>query len=139
MSFHPLNPGIDQSLLGVGANPDLIDTTKFIEKDYVERAHYLGKEGGSNNNNATRIILTIIISAIIFVTIVSIFDVFRNAINNYYAKKALLDPKSGNTQQEIDSTLIANHEGLISSIIFAVLCVIISIIVIYFAWSFLNK
>ena len=59
---------------------------------------------------------------------VSIYDVLRNMINNYYAKKALENPKAKNTKQDIISTEIANKEGLTASIIFSLICIIIAVI-----------
>ncbi len=135
MSFHPLSPGIDQSLLGVGANPDLIDISRYINRDFVDRAHYLAKEG----NNMSKLVLTVIISAIIFVTVVAIYDVIRNVINNYYAMKALTNPEAENSEHEINSTLIANNDGFISSMVFAGICIAIAAFVLYFAWPYLKR
>lgn len=136
MSFHPLRGGFDQSLLGVGADPDLLDINRLSNKDYIDRAHYLAKTKDSDSS-LRRTIITIVISAILFVTIVSIYDVLRNAINNHYARVALTDPRAKNTQQEITSTLIANKQGLISSIVFAILCIVIALIVIYILYLYL--
>lgn len=76
---------------------------------------------GDDNNNDTNFkhrVMMIIITAIVFV---AIFDVIRNFISNYYAKKSLYDPKSNNSQENINRSLIANRETFVSS------CVIICI------------
>jgi len=103
------------SLLGV--------STQFIERDNPIRQ---SRGAGS----ATSLIM-IFVSAVIFVTMVAIFEVLKNAINNYYAEIALNDPDVNNTPEDILTTTTANRYGLISSFVFAVICVIIAIIVLY--------
>lgn len=137
MSFHPLSPGISQSLLGVGANPDLLDSSRYINRDYIDRSHYLSE--GKVPSGYTKLILTVIISAIVFVTIVAIYDVLRNAINNKYAKIALEDPAAQNTQESINSTEIANQQALISSIVFAILCILSAIVLVYIIVQYLKS
>lgn len=120
MSFHPLQGGFQSSLLGVGTTNKVLDIDREDREDlYEKRVH------GSKDNNT---IVIIIISAILFVTIIAIYDVLRNVINNHYAKIALTDPKAENTQQDINSTLVANTQGLIASIVFAIICIIIAVI-----------
>lgn len=128
MSFHPLKGGFDQSLLGVGANSEIIGSTKL-----VNRAHYLAKPG--EGFNFSRTVIIIIVSAVIFVTVVSFYDVIRNIISNHYAKIALTDPKAQNTSQQISSTLVANQQGLTSSIMFCLFCIAVASIVIFIIYQ----
>ncbi len=83
-----------------------------------------------NNGNYINLFLKIVISAIIFLTIIAIYNVINTAIDNYYSNIALNDPNSNNTQEEIDRTNIANYYGLISTIVYALVCLIISIILV---------
>lgn len=123
MSFHPLSGGFGQSLLGVGSTPKIfnLDVSDRQSTELYERRMH-----GPRNT-----IIVIIISAMIFILLVSIYDVVRNIINNKYAKIALTNPKSKNTKDDIDRTLIANHQGLLASIIFSTFCMITTIIVLY--------
>jgi len=121
MSFQPLSEGLSSSLLGVA------DPVKFVDP-----VRYEGRIHAPFPSEPTikYTLLIIIISAIIFVTALSVYDVVRNLINNYFAKQALLNPVSNNTKEDIDRTLIANRGGLISSSIFSVFCIILAIILI---------
>ncbi len=73
MSYLPIHPGFNESLIGVE------DTDTIYNKLH-----------GFKKNT----IIIIIISALIFVTIISIFDVFRTIIDNKYSKLALTDPRT---------------------------------------------
>ena len=117
MAFHPLQGGINSSLLGIGVAPRILDSNNQGRELYPRRID----SGGRENT-----IFVIIMSAVIFITIISIADVIRNYINNYYARRALRNPLSRNTQKEINNTLIANQEGLNASITFMVFCIIFS-------------
>ena len=68
-------------------------------------------------------ILIIIISAIIFVTVVAAYDVIKTIIANYYAREALINPKSHNSKNDINRTIIANQNALIAAIVFSLVCV----------------
>lgn len=122
MYFTPLRGGFKQSLIGVATPGRFVDVTDQDNRLYPKR------RPGTDNSNA---IILVIITAILFVTIISIYDVIRNIINNHYASKALRDPLAHNDPQDIESTLIGNKEGLIASIVFAVLCLITGGILIY--------
>lgn len=145
MSFYPLQGGFNESLLGTAVSP---------RRFYMSRSR-VRSEGGlpensdescekgirTSTNQSNEILDTIIavfISAFIFVTLISIYDVIRNAINNYYASITLNDPRTNNKPQDILNTEIANEKGLISSAVFAIFCMISSIILIsflIFLWS----
>lgn len=131
MSFHPVNAGFSRSLLGNSNTIYNADQDTLIDRDI----HGVRENNSKNRGLSTLII--VILSAMIFVTIIAIFDVFKNAINNYYAARALKNPKAGNSQQDINSTLIANTEGLTASVIFAILCIVLTLIAIYFLYSYI--
>lgn len=124
MSFHPLNGGFSSSLLGTATTPKIIHVEN-TKNDYYRRI--------SNDKNKNTIFI-IFVSAIIFVFVVSIYDIIRNAINNYYAQMALKNPKTKNTQQDIDNTIIVNNYSFNSSIVFGgvTLISVLIILIIYF-------
>lgn len=128
MSFYPLKGGFDQSLLGVGANNEILNPTKL-----VNRARYLAKTG--EGFDFSRTVIVIIVSAVIFVTIVSFYDVIRNLIANHYAKLALTDPQAQNTEQQISSTLIANQQGLTSTVMFCLFCIVMASLIIFIIYQ----
>lgn len=136
MSFRPItSQTTGEALLGIA------DPTKFVDvyRNDVGRSIYEKRihGNGDKTQNIKYTIIIIIVSAIIFVTIVSIYDIFRNLINNYYAQITLEEPNSGNSETEIKSTLIANKYSLISSLFFAIFCIITSIILIYLLIKFI--
>jgi hypothetical protein len=130
-SFVPLNGGFSQSLLGAGTTTTLIDTAKFNEKG-LEELH-------PQESGVSKSILLVIISAIIFVTVVSFYDVLRTFINTIFAKIALEDPNAHNTQQDIDSTEIANKEAILASITFFSLCLILAVLIVGVIYKYLSK
>lgn len=98
-----------------------------IDIDVYEKNIH-GSSNSQKYNNIFKTIIIIIISAIIFVMIVSIYDVIRNVVSNIYAKKTLRDPTLKFTKIEIKRTLKTNKNALIASVIFAVICIIIALI-----------
>lgn len=129
MSYLPLHPGFNQSLLGVGASPNTFDL------DLRDTDQLYGKLHGSSKKNT---IVVIIVSALIFITVISLFDIARNLIHNKYAKRALTDPRTKLTKTDITNTLIANHDGLLASIAFSTFCIIITVIVLYLISIFIK-
>jgi hypothetical protein len=131
MSFQPITgTGIGPSLLGVG---DPIKFIRPVDNDPLEDrtdSRDLHGDRDSKGTNYIKTVLLVVISALIFVSIVALFDVLRNALDNYYAKQALENPASGNTETDIAATEIANQYNLLSSIVFASITSLISIILI---------
>uniref|UniRef100_A0A6C0LSF5 Uncharacterized protein n=1 Tax=viral metagenome TaxID=1070528 RepID=A0A6C0LSF5_9ZZZZ len=129
MNFEPLKPGsLSSALLGFGEPIELPSSPKENDSIYSKGIH----KGRALDISIKYDLMMIIISAIIFVTIISMYDVIRNIIGSYFAKKALFNPIVAHNINDINSTLIANRKTLMSSIIFASMCVIISLISVYF-------
>jgi hypothetical protein len=85
-------------------------------------------------------IVLIIISAIIFVTVVAIYDLIRTAIDNYFANQALIDPNSHNTPDEIEAAQIANQNVFVASVVFAGITIALAVIAILFlVWLLQTK
>jgi len=127
-AFVPLeHTGLTTSLLGTGDPVKYLPEARSEEpRNIYRRIH--GSERKITPNSYT--IILIVISALIFITVVAVFDVVRNAINNYYAKKALKDPRSNNTKRDIERAVIANKNNFYSSVTFAFITLFISIILI---------
>src|SRR5579871_4618304 len=121
VSFQPLSTqGTSLALIGA-ADPVKFTDTNRPESDrtlYDKRIH------GPKSDKSTFIytLVIVIISAILFVTMVAIYDVFRNSISDVYARRALTDEGSSNTPDEINGALIANRQALIASGFFALFC-----------------
>jgi hypothetical protein len=126
------NTGLSTALAGA------VEPTKFIN---IPRSDDIIYETRPNELYEKRIhgrpdrmesikftIIIVIISAIIFVTVIAIYDIIRNGINNYYASLALNDPASHNSPEQIEQTEIANSNALWSSMVFASLCLISAIV-----------
>lgn len=128
MAFQPTLSGFNSSLYGMADPARFFDSNRLESRNdlYEQKIH-------SNENNSRSIIYTliiIIISAIIFVTIISLFDVIRGYITNYYANQALIDPISQNTPIDITRTNLANQENQTANITFFIVCIVISIFII---------
>lgn len=120
MSFVPISQSdINASLFGVGAQTRVLD-----ESLYGKRIHGPRQDEGKS----LHLFFVIIVSAIIFVTTVALYDVIKAALNNHYSNIALTDPNSHNSQEDIDRTNIADYYSLQATIIFAVICIVIAII-----------
>ena len=126
MSFHPLHVGTATALLGVADPGKFVDVSRIESTPLSERG--ISAPRTSSRSTFVYTIVIVIISAIIFVAMISIYDIFRNSINNVYARKALINPDSGNRPQDISATLIANRNALISSGIFCLICIMIAIV-----------
>lgn len=62
---------------------------------------------------------SIVVSAIIFVTVVAVFSVISTIISNYFVDKTASDPRAKNTKLDILKTRITNQNLLLSNLIFA--------------------
>ena len=127
MSFRPVAPGpsFDQSLFGA-------ETTRSMMEDRLfsgDRDEPSGSESNKTRLNLNTV-LVVAVSAIIFLTIIAIYELVKGYINNYYAERSLRNPNSNNSEKDIRSTLIANEENLKSIATFALVAIIIAIITI---------
>lgn len=72
--------------------------------------------------------IVILITIIIFIALDSVYDVIKEWIVGHYAKKALSNPRSKNSKEDIERTLIANQESLTATIIFSIVCITLCIV-----------
>lgn len=136
MSLQPTSSsGYKNSLLG----QDYLYNFKNIplRNQTLYRRNISADNTDDDNNPKTipsnrSIIILSIVGAILFILVVSLFDIVRNWINNYYAEKALRDSASNVSTDDINSTIIANYQSLIASIVFAIFCVIVGVVSVYF-------
>lgn len=145
MSFTPISSGLSTALSGAIEPTKFLDITRSdirsdsgdkiiirnenVRSDVLENRHIHGPSERKEDKIRYTIII-VMISAIIFVTTVSIYDVIRNALNTYYANLALTDPNSHNTNEDIERTKIANQNQLWSSMVFSAICIFSAIILI---------
>src|SRR5438105_15887759 len=108
---------------------DNYNRPEFQEKALYQRK--IGIESRSSNSPSLKYtLILIIISAIIFVTIVSLYDVLRNFISKTYATATLNDPISHNLPEQIEATLLANNNAFYASLTFAGTCLLLAIVLI---------
>lgn len=128
-SFSPLGSGyLNNSLLGVADPVKFTDPLRPENTELLARHVHDRTDTGSKQEMIKYTILIIVISAIIFVTVVASYDVIKTIIANYYARAALINPKSHNKQNDINRTIIANQNSLISASVFALICIASTII-----------
>lgn len=138
MSFLPLEGNLSESLLGIGTTRPILRSPRYINRSLSSRLNPEEVEG-THGESINKLILTVIISAIIFVTFVALYDVLKNYINNHYARIALEDPRAENSEHDIIKTEIANQESLISSMVFAGVCIVIAVISLYFIIKYIKE
>ena len=131
MSFHPISSGNLGESLGGTATTIGIRASGLLESNIrdprdvsLEERHIHGP--AEKRERPVHIVIVIIISAILFVTIVSLYDVLRAWIINYYAEITLKDPISNNTENDIRKTLLANWNSFKAAAFFACMCVVTS-------------
>ena len=130
MSFIPptSDTKIETSLFGVG------DPVKFRFEDLDLR------RGEDKPHESTiNTIVLIFISAIIFVTVIAIYDIAKNYFNNYYSKRSLLESNNENISKDLPNNAIFNKNNLASSIIFAIFCSLTLIIILIFYFKIFKK
>jgi len=140
MSFVPLKGGFSSSLLGAGTTPSLMEIAERRPREDVktleERIHAPSERKEKHHHRNT--IIIVIISAIIFVTVVSMYDVVRVYFNAKYADKALNDPNAHNDPDQVSSTTIANYYSFISSVGFSLFCLASAVILISILYRFIR-
>jgi len=122
MAYTPASGGLSSALSGV------VEPTKFVRSNDLYGRHIHG--GTDKTQTIKYTVMIVIVSAIIFVGVISIYDVIRNMVNGYYANRALEDPNSHNTKEEIERTKIANRNLLYASIVFAGIVIVLAIVLI---------
>lgn len=137
MSFHPIQQGFSSSLLGIAdpvkfVDPSRIDTSLLdkdstADKSLTDRRIHAGRD---KTQTIRYTLIIIVISAIIFVTVIAIYDVLRIVITNFYAKAALTDPKAQVTPTDLTRTLIANYESFLATLVFALIAIFLALILI---------
>lgn len=83
-----------------------------------------------------RKVIWIVVSAIIFVVIVAIYELLRISLNNYFYLQAVEDPRCNYKKHKCTQELAKNHNNLISACIFALLTILTAAIIlpILFSW-----
>jgi hypothetical protein len=88
------------------------------------------------------LLVVIILTIIIFVAVLSVYDLIKEKIIVQHAKKALLNPRSRNTSDEIERTLIANRESYNATMHFSVVAIFIAVIFLpflFYAYILLSR
>jgi len=139
---NPTKLDIQTSLLGIGAprfDQNYIATNKLQDFSRSIGSRPKEKEKNNLNTNYVKIMLVTIVSAIIFILAVAIYDVIREIINNYYSKKIIEDPEYEATDKEKNREIIKERYSLISTIVFALVVLISAIVLIPIIICFLRK
>ena len=134
-SFTPDTRFGSASLLGVGVPIRYHPISKqdvYIPdiRESPERGIHPSDEEQKFNSEYIHTVIIILISAVIFVTAVALYEVIRVYIGNYYANTALNDPESSNTLQDITRIRVANQATFTSTVIFAFICLISALILV---------
>ena len=68
--------------------------------------------------------LIIIMTAIIFITILALFELISSIVNNYYTHRAFADPRSQHSRKEVINTLIESRETINANMMYVLICAI---------------
>lgn len=105
-----------ESLLGVGAPRQLFERNIY--------------DDASQTKASIHTVILVMISAIVFVVVIAMYDVVRNYIKDYYAKIELEDHRGELPTKDIVEAELANRENLQSSLVFALFCLVTGVILI---------
>lgn len=128
MSFHPITPGFGQSLLGVANTTTIINplgTDIFGNEINIYRP--AGVIPKPQNISVRTTIIFLLVVALIFIGIVSIYAVVQRLINNYFTERALKNPLSKYQSTDINRTILFNSYFLIGIIILAILAILLAL------------
>jgi len=141
MAFVPIERvSLGTALLGTGEPVRFRAAEENIfERGIPGREDIYARTHGKSKKSYSKTILLVVISAVIFVTAVAIYDVFRSWITNYFARKTLEDPREKNASDDIRKTEIANHNTYLSNVTFAVFTLLIAAIAIPTAIYLIQK
>jgi len=129
MAFKPLSGETSSALLGV-AEPTKLSLLGSTDAERLgladiaksnETSYYGKRIHAPSDESSKKIIIVVIISALIFVSVISLFDVLKSLVNNFI----LVLP------------IPTEWQDFSSSFVFSVLTIIISIILIYLLVKFL--
>lgn len=135
MSFTPLSGGLSTALSGVVEPTKFMDFRDLNEKPsglYERRMHGPSMKD-KKNTTLKYTIIVVIISAVVFVTIISLYDIVRAYFNKIFATISLNNPESNNSPEAILRTQIANDNQFWSTLSFSAFCLITAVILIAIA------
>ena len=127
MSLYPSSFDLNKSLIGMTEPGKFIDPLRIESRDLTSRNIH----GHISHEDTIRYTIVITcISAIIFVTIISMYDVLRNIVNSYYTENYFENSNNNMSEDDITRIRISNKNTIISSVIFSLLCILSAIILI---------
>lgn len=94
-------------------------------------------DGGKKEFITARKSIWILVSAIIFIVIVAIYEILRISVNNYFFLKSSEDPECHYKKHKLEQKLSRNYNNLVSACVFGVLVTLSAAIIIpiLFSWS----
>lgn len=81
-------------------------------------------------------IVLIIISAVVFVTVVAVYSVFSTIITNYWSEKAA---RKFSDKKELAKLRLNNKNSLYANLIFAVFAILLGIILVPYLLSYIKE
>lgn len=111
--------------IGTGLSGAAIPRVQEIYKDFRPKGGYKDEE---DTNKSASLLITIIITIILFVLGVAFYDIIKIYIANKFAYQALIDKRSNNTQEDISRIALANQAELEADIVFFIVVFIIALI-----------
>ncbi len=119
---------------------EVIDHSKFLRllEKYTELFRN-AKNGSTQTSQVTGYLLVVVfISALIFISVNSIYDVVKISVSNLYTETALLNVQSTNKIDDIERTITVNEHNLKASALFATICVLSTITILLLTFKILH-
>lgn len=67
-------------------------------------------------------IFVVIITALIFVTVLALFELIRSIINHYCRQRTFTNPRSQHSRKEVINTLIESRETINANMMYTLVC-----------------
>lgn len=94
------------------------------------RQAYSGKSEHSGIENTQIFITQVIVSVLIFIVIISIFELIRSFIFSDFANDALQDKDSKNPDEEVYRTIAENKARILTNLVFSAVSIVILVVVV---------
>lgn len=122
--LHVVRFNQDTSLIGTADPAKFIDPLRTDERDIALEGRRIHGPSEKGKISMKYTLIIVIISAIIFVTVISLYDVARNILSYYYSVRTVRDSTAINTPDNITNTEVGGWYSLMGITTFAIFCII---------------
>jgi len=137
-SVVPLSDELGSSLFGVAADP-LRLTDPLSDPGGARDIHPYADETSSARESGLYTLGVVALSAVVFVTIIALYDLAKTSISLVFATRALADDASPRSPAETVELRKVNHAAWTSSAVFSVFCVVTAAVLVPLLLGFIRR